>query len=266
MSPRLEAIAIGAICALLWYHFFEKRSLERSIDAEVVREKGPGFAAIGGMKEIIEDIKISVIEPLLSKERSKLMQPPRGVLLIGPPGCGKSVLAKAVAQECGATFISIQPSTICSKWYGESQKMVSTLFKFARKNAPSIIFIDEVDSFLRNRASMDHETTAQIKAEFLSLWDGLDSCSHVVVMGATNRPSDLDEAVLRRMSKRFHIRLPQKAERIEMLKIFIEDDGDLDLERIADITDGKSGSEIFEFLRDKRCRVKRPLQNTDFFK
>ncbi|OBS66439.1 hypothetical protein A6R68_05023, partial [Neotoma lepida] len=171
------------------------------------------WSDIAGLDDVITDLKDTVILPIKKKhlfENSRLLQPPKGVLLYGPPGCGKTLIAKATAKEAGCRFINLQPSTLTDKWYGESQKLAAAVFSLAIKLQPSIIFIDEIDSFLRNRSSSDHEATAMMKAQFMSLWDGLDtdhSCQ-VIVMGATNRPQDLDSAIMRRMPTRFHINQP----------------------------------------------------------
>ncbi|KAL2303215.1 hypothetical protein Nmel_010679 [Mimus melanotis] len=172
------------------------------------------WSDIAGLDDVITDLKDTVILPIKKKylfENSRLLQPPKGVLLYGPPGCGKTLIAKATAKEAGCRFINLQPSTLTDKWYGESQKLAAAVFSLAIKLQPSIIFIDEIDSFLRNRSSTDHEATAMMKAQFMSLWDGLDTdynCQ-VIVMGATNRPQDLDSAIMRRMPTRFHINQPE---------------------------------------------------------
>jgi SpoVK/Ycf46/Vps4 family AAA+-type ATPase len=127
---------------------------------------------IGGLESIITSLRESVIFPLvhptLFTASSSLLGPPKGVLLFGPPGCGKTMLAKALAKESGATFINISASVLTNKWFGESNKLVAGLFSLARKTQPSIIFIDEIDSFLRERTSGDHEVTGMIKAEFMT--------------------------------------------------------------------------------------------------
>ncbi|ETE66294.1 ATPase family AAA domain-containing protein 1 [Ophiophagus hannah] len=133
---------------------------------------------IAGLDEVITDLKDTVILPIRKKhlfQNSRLLQPPKGVLLYGPPGCGKTLIAKATAKEAGCRFINLQPSTLTDKWYGESQKLAAAVFSLAIKLQPSIIFIDEIDSFLRSRSSSDHEATAMMKAQFMSLWDGLDT-------------------------------------------------------------------------------------------
>ncbi|NWX89375.1 ATAD1 protein, partial [Nothoprocta pentlandii] len=178
-----------------------------------------------------------------------------GVLLYGPPGCGKTLIAKATAKEAGCRFINLQPSTLTDKWYGESQKLAAAVFSLAIKLQPSIIFIDEIDSFLRSRSSSDHEATAMMKAQFMSLWDGLDTdynCQ-VIVMGATNRPQDLDSAIMRRMPTRFHINQPALKQREAILKLILKNenvDRHVDLLEVAKETDGFSGSDLKEMCRD----------------
>jgi ATPase family AAA domain-containing protein 1 len=127
---------------------------------------------VGGLEPIIASLRESIIYPLLYPNlfgaSSSLIGAPKGVLLYGPPGCGKTMLAKALAKESGATFINIAASVLTNKWYGESNKLVAALFSLARKCQPSIIFIDEIDSFLRERAKDDHEVTGMMKAEFMT--------------------------------------------------------------------------------------------------
>ncbi|XP_058492606.1 outer mitochondrial transmembrane helix translocase [Solea solea] len=168
---------------------------------------------IAGLDEVINELQDTVILPFQKRHLltgSKLFQPPRGVLLFGPPGCGKTMIAKATAKASGCKFINLQASTLTDMWYGESQKLTAAVFSLAVKIHPCIIFIDEIESFLRNRSSLDHEATAMMKAQFMSLWDGLDTSAttQVMVMGATNRPQDVDPAILRRMPTTFHVGLP----------------------------------------------------------
>ncbi|KAM4856961.1 outer mitochondrial transmembrane helix translocase-like [Urocitellus parryii] len=212
------------------------------------------WSDIAGLDDVITDLKDTVILPIKKKhlfENSRLLQPPKGVLLYGPPGCGKILIAKATAKEAGCRFINLQPSTLTDKWYGESQKLAAAVFSLAIKLQPSIIFIDEIDSFLRNRSSSDHEATAMMKAQFMSLWDGLDtdhSCQ-VIVMGATNRPQDLDSAIMRRMPTRFHINQPALKQREAILKLILKNenvDRHVDLLEVAQETDGFSGSDLKE--------------------
>ncbi|CAJ0916504.1 unnamed protein product [Ranitomeya imitator] len=248
------------------------------------------WSDIAGLDEVITDLKDTVILPIRKKhlfENSRLLQPPKGVLLYGPPGCGKTLIAKATAKEAGCRFINLQPSTLTDKWYGESQKLAAAVFSLAVKLQPSIIFIDEIDSFLRSRSSTDHEATAMMKAQFMSLWDGLDtdySCQ-VVVMGATNRPQDLDTAIMRRMPTRFHINQPSMRQREAILNLILRNENvdlHVDLVQISSCTEGFSGSDLKEMCRDAAllcvrdsvlsnteespCEEIRPIQQQDLMK
>ena len=135
-----------------------------------------------------------------------LRRPQRGLLLFGPPGTGKTMIAKAVASECKSTFFNISAASLTSKWVGESEKTVRSLFKLAYKKQPSIIFIDEIDSILSKGSDNDNEAAKRLKTEFLIQFDGLGSNAdaRLLVITATNRPMDLDDALLRRLPKRVY--------------------------------------------------------------
>lgn len=251
------------------------------------------FKDIGGLDNIIEELREAVLFPLtvpgLYSHQSKLLQAPKGVLLYGPPGCGKTMLAKALAAESSANFINIKMSTIMDKWFGESNKLVAAIFSLAHKLQPCIIFIDEIDSFLRERSSSDHEVTGMLKAEFMTLWDGLTSDGRILVLGATNRPNDIDNAILRRMPKRFAVSLPGSSERLKILKLLLTGsqlEPNFDFNKIVNQTAGMSGSDLKELCRnaamvpvrefikknsvnlenfDKNQKIEvRPMKDTDF--
>ncbi|CAO3636457.1 unnamed protein product [Cunninghamella echinulata] len=234
---------------------------EQIIATEVIHanEIHVNFKQIGGLDHIIQDLRESVIYPLcypdLFTSASGLLGAPRGVLLFGPPGCGKTMMAKALAKESNATFINLHISTLTDKYYGESNKLAAAVFSLARKLQPSIVFIDEIDSFLRERRSNDHETTGMMKAEFMSLWDGLTTGedSRIVILGATNRPNDIDSAILRRMPKRFSVRLPNEAQRRSILELLLKDitlASDFNMTELVQRTAGCSGSDLKELCRN----------------
>ncbi|PYH47196.1 protein-degrading AAA family ATPase MSP1 [Aspergillus saccharolyticus JOP 1030-1] len=222
------------------------------------------FEDIGGLDEIIEELKESVIYPLtmphLYSSSSSLLTAPSGVLLYGPPGCGKTMLAKALAHESGACFINLHISTLTEKWYGDSNKLVNAVFSLARKLQPSIVFIDEIDAVLGTRRSGEHEASGMVKAEFMTHWDGLTSANslgepqRVVVLGATNRIQDIDDAILRRMPKKFPVVLPPAAQRERILGLILKDTKidreNFDLQYLVRAMSGMSGSDIKEACRD----------------
>ncbi|KAJ6083848.1 hypothetical protein N7467_007983 [Penicillium canescens] len=239
---------------------------EQAVAMDVVAPEdiAVSFEDIGGLDEIIEELKESVIYPLtmphLYASTSSLLTAPSGVLLYGPPGCGKTMLAKALASESGACFINLHISTLTEKWYGDSNKLVNAVFSLARKLQPAIVFIDEIDAVLGTRRSGEHEASGMVKAEFMTHWDGLTSANstgepqRIVVLGATNRIQDIDEAILRRMPKKFPVTLPPTAQRLRILSLILKDtkvDRDnFNLHYLVNTMAGMSGSDIKEACRD----------------
>lgn len=215
------------------------------------------FDDIAGQDLAKQALQEIVILPALRPELfTGLRAPARGLLLFGPPGNGKTMLAKAVAAESNATFFNISAASLTSKYVGEGEKLVRALFAVARELQPSIIFIDEVDSLLCERREGEHDASRRLKTEFLIEFDGVQSGNddRVLVMGATNRPQELDEAVLRRFAKRVYVTLPDEKTRLTLLKNLLGKHGSplshSDLSHLAKATAGYSGSDLTALARD----------------
>ncbi|KAK3034755.1 hypothetical protein RJ639_032708, partial [Escallonia herrerae] len=245
------------------------------------------FNTIRGLESIKQALYELVILPLRRPElflHDKLLGPQKGVLLYGPPGTGKTMLAKAIAKESGAVFINVRISNLMSKWFGDAQKLVAAVFTLAYKLQPAIIFIDEVDSFLGQRRTTDHVSFTNMKTEFMTLWDGLttDQNARVMVLAATNCPSELDEAILRRFPRAFEIKKPDRRERAMILEVVLKGervDEDIDIDHIASLCEGYTGSDLLELCkqaayfpirdllkdekRGKSSAVTRPLSKMD---
>ena len=208
------------------------RILASDHQAKVINEsvlekplKNCGFENIIGQKSAKEHIMECLIYPSKRPDIFKdLRAPAKGILLYGPPGNGKTMLARAIACECQAKFFNLSSSSILSKYVGESQKMIRALFKLARLLQPSIIFIDEIDSLLCSRSEGEADNVRQIKTEFLLQFEGVATSKNewVFVIGATNRPYDLDSAVLRRFPKKVLVDTPTLQDRVEMIQLNIQ--------------------------------------------
>ncbi|KAJ7977549.1 AAA-type ATPase family protein [Quillaja saponaria] len=232
-----------------------ENEFEKKLLADVIppSDIGVTFDDIGALENVKDTLKELVMLPLQRPElfcKGQLTKPCKGILLFGPPGTGKTMLAKAVATEAGANFINISMSSITSKWFGEGEKYVKAVFSLASKIAPSVVFVDEVDSMLGRRENPgEHEAMRKMKNEFMVNWDGLRTKDkeRVLVLAATNRPFDLDEAVIRRLPRRLMVNLPDAPNREKILRVILAKEDlapDVDLEALANMTDGYSGSDL----------------------
>jgi transitional endoplasmic reticulum ATPase len=229
------------------------------------------YEDIGGIRNEIAKVREMIELPLRHPELFKRLgvEAPKGVLLHGPPGTGKTLLAKAVANETNANFYSIGGPEIMSKYYGESEERLRNVFDQAEKNAPSIIFIDEIDSIAPKREEVSGEVERRIVAQLLSLMDGLKSRGKVVVIGATNRVNAIDPALRRpgRFDRELEIGVPDREGRLEILQIHTRGmplAEDVNLEKLADISHGFVGADLQSLSKEAGIRsLRRILPNID---
>jgi transitional endoplasmic reticulum ATPase len=212
---------------------------------------------IGGLSNVVQKLRELIELPMRYPEVFKRLgiEPPKGVLLYGPPGTGKTMLAKALANEIGAYFIAINGPEIMSKYYGESEQRLREIFEEARKNAPSIIFIDEIDAIAPKREEVTGEVEKRVVAQLLTLMDGLQERGRVVVIGATNRPNAVDPALRRpgRFDREIEIPPPDKRARKAILEVHTRNvplAEDVDLEKIAEMTHGYTGADLAALVKE----------------
>lgn len=235
---------------------------------KVVRDSPINFSKVADMEEVKNAIREAIIYPSKRPDLFPLGWP-RGILLFGPPGCGKTYIAAAVAGEVDGYFVSVDAASIMSKWLGEAEKRVARLFSRARELAksgtPVIIFIDEVDSLF---APYPNEVggEARVRNQFLKEMDGLDSKFSpkllLFIIAATNKPWRLDEAFIRRFQKRIYIALPTKETRLELLRMYTKSlrlDPSVSLEKLAEMLEGYSSSDIVEIVMAAHLRTIREL-------
>ncbi len=233
---------------------------------ELKEEKVPdvSYEDIGGLQDEVKKVREMIELPLKHPEIFERLgiQPPKGVLLYGPPGTGKTLLAKAVANESNATFISLNGPEIMSKFVGEAEKKLRDLFAEAEKNAPAILFIDEIDAIAPKREESYGEVERRVVAQMLASMDGLKARGKVIVIAATNRPEALDPALRRggRFDREIEIGVPNKEGRLEILKIHTRNmplADDVDLKELADVTHGFVGADAESMCKEAAMSVLR---------
>ncbi|XXG43178.1 hypothetical protein AAC387_Pa01g3279 [Persea americana] len=230
---------------------YDAKLVEMINTAIVDRSPSVKWEDVAGLDKAKQALLEMVILPTKRRDLfTGLRRPARGLLLFGPPGNGKTMLAKAVASESNATFFNVSASSLTSKWVGEAEKLVRTLFMVAVSRQPSVIFIDEIDSIMSTRVANENDASRRLKSEFLVQFDGVTSNPNdlVIVIGATNKPQELDDAVLRRLVKRIYVPLPDENVRRLLLKNQLKGQSfklpDHDLERLVKETEGYSGSDL----------------------
>jgi vacuolar protein-sorting-associated protein 4 len=246
-----------------------KERREDILETILTEKPNVKWEEVADLKEAKQSLREAVIIPALRPDlfQSKTRRAWRGLLLFGPPGCGKTMIAKAVATECDATFLSIDAASIMSKWLGESERLVKELFSVARENQPAIVFIDEVDSIASTRSGEEIGGERRVKTQFLKEMDGISTKpdERILVLGATNRPWDIDEAFRRRFEKRIFLPLPDADARKELFKIYtkeIEIAEDFNADRLVEVTDGYTGSDIAMICREASMQPIRELDSS----
>ncbi|RLG64978.1 AAA family ATPase, partial [archaeon] len=227
---------------------------------------------VGGLYDVKQELREAVEWPLKYPESFKRLgiKPPKGILLYGPPGCGKTLLAKAVATESGANFVAVKGPEIFSKWVGESERAIREIFRKARQVAPCVVFLDEVDAIapMRGMSIGDSMVTERVVSQLLTEMSGIENLEGVVVIGATNRPDILDPALLRpgRLDRLIYVPPPDFMSRLEILKIHTRNmplAEDVDLEELARATEGYSGSDLEVLVREAGMMALREDINTE---
>lgn len=252
----------------------DKEKLKASLGSAILTEKpNVKWDDVAGLEGAKDALKEAVILPVKFPQFfTGKRKPWSGILLYGPPGTGKSYLAKAVATEADSTFFSVSSSDLVSKWLGESEKLVANLFQMAREAAPSIIFIDEVDSLCSQRGDNESEAARRIKTQLMIEMQGVghNNDNRVLVLAATNLPYNLDQAIRRRFDKRIYIPLPDAPARTHMFKVHLGDTPNCltqaDFDQLGQRTEGFSGSDVSVVVKDVLMQPIRLLREATHFR
>ncbi|MCI4363967.1 MAG: AAA family ATPase [Thermoplasmata archaeon] len=261
IPATVTAVAGALVLRDVFEAYFTSRLGASSVGTRVAEMKGLQkitFEMVGGLHDVKADIKESMIIPLMRKDVTTRfrLEPPKGILLFGPPGCGKTMLMKALASELGVEMISIKCSDLMSKWYGESENRVADLLRTARERAPAILFMDEIDAIAKRRDMYTaDDVTPRLLSILLSEMDGIDKSAGVIVVGSTNKPDLIDPALMRpgRLDKIIYVPPPDYNERMEIVHVHLQGrpiKGDIDLAEIAKKTERFSGADLANIVRE----------------
>lgn len=269
--PMLLSNRTHSSKAIRGLNTYERQIFENIINPEDISDR---LSTVGGLDDIKHDIRSNILMPLqhpnifFSKE-SSILHPCRGIILHGPPGTGKTMLARSIAAEANVPFVSLSLSVLENKYYGESNKLIHGAFSLARRLQPCIVFFDEIDGLMRQRSDLDQSAVYGFKTELLSQIDGMGTKEDdaIFVIGTTNNVSSLDPAIKRRLPKLYEVKLPSTKERQEILQLKLKDElvEDTLLDWIAVKSDGMSGSYLSELVRRASSfRLQEQCENTTF--
>ncbi|KAH8391767.1 hypothetical protein KR215_002777, partial [Drosophila sulfurigaster] len=266
-APTVNPVAAPSVLPSLAH--LDPLMVEQITRESMHKYKTIAWEDVAGLEYAKSTFMETIIHPLQRPDLFKgVRRPPRGVLLFGPPGTGKTLIAKCIASQSRATFFSINPSSLTSKWVGEGEKLVKTLFAVAAAHQPAIIFMDEVDSLLSQRSDNEHESSRRLKNEFFIQLDGAatNEDDNIMIIGATNRPQELDEAVRRRFVRRLYVPLPVTQARQQiitnLLKQVQHSLSDEQIEGLAELTDGYSGADMDSLCRYAAMQPLRSLSSS----
>ncbi len=260
--PATIAVVLGSLLIRDAFEgFFTSRIGGTAVGTRVAEMKGlqkVTFEMVGGLHDVKADVKESMIIPLMRKDVTSQfgLEPPKGILLFGPPGCGKTMTMKALASELGVEMISVKCSDVMSKWYGESEGKIAELLRTARERAPCIVFMDEIDAIAKRRDMYSaDDVTPRLLSILLSEMDGLDKSSGVIIVGSTNKPDMIDPALMRpgRLDKIIYVPPPDFEERKEIVAVHLSGRPvakNLDLDEIARKTERFSGADLANLVRE----------------
>jgi SpoVK/Ycf46/Vps4 family AAA+-type ATPase len=255
------SILIGRVAQEFFEPYFTGMEIDAGIGTRISDIEdlgGTRFELIGGLEDVKEDVKESIVVPLLMNEVAEKygIEPPKGILLFGPPGCGKTLLMKALANELKVEMVTVKCSDIMSKWYGESENKVADLFRVAKERRPCIIFFDDLEAMAKHRdLYAGDDVTPRLLSIILAELDGMDRSAGIILVGTTNKPELIDPALLRpgRFDKVIYVPPPDVEERVEILKVHLANrplGSNIDLKTIAGMCERFSGADLANLARE----------------